>query len=132
MRTPDSSALGVKNTQLCLRKACKPSTFWLSLSKPTDVCWTRETGWESRIDGHSRHGSEAGLGETVHKRSQGVENSKPTATSALVSAESAIYLRSVCRITTAFHGLRCHPLTCMLLNLCLRRIRFLPRSPFLQ
>jgi hypothetical protein len=29
----------------------------------------------------------------------------------------ALYLRSVCRITTAFRGLRCHPLTCMLLNL---------------
>jgi hypothetical protein len=30
--------------------------------------------------------------------------------------ESALHLRSVYRITTAFHGLRCHPLTCMLLK----------------
>ena len=28
----------------------------------------------------------------------------------------ALHLRSVCWFTTAFHGLRCHPLTCMLLN----------------
>jgi hypothetical protein len=35
----------------------------------------------------------------------------------VLSRESALYLRSVCWITTAFRGLRCHPLTCMLLNL---------------
>ena len=29
---------------------------------------------------------------------------------------SALYLRSVCLITTASHGLTCHPLTCMLLK----------------
>jgi hypothetical protein len=34
----------------------------------------------------------------------------------LWAAESALQMRSVCWITTAFHGLRCHPLTCMLLN----------------
>jgi hypothetical protein len=33
--------------------------------------------------------------------------------------DSALYLRSVCWITTALHGLRCHPLTCMSLKLCL-------------
>jgi hypothetical protein len=33
------------------------------------------------------------------------------------AAQAALYLRSVCWITTAFRGLRCHPLTCMLLNL---------------
>ena len=33
------------------------------------------------------------------------------------NSRSALYLRSVCGITTAFHGLRCHPLTCMSLNL---------------
>jgi hypothetical protein len=30
---------------------------------------------------------------------------------------TALYLRSVCWIITAFRGLRCHPLTCMLLKL---------------
>jgi hypothetical protein len=30
--------------------------------------------------------------------------------------ENALYLRSVYRIWTDLHGLRCHPLTCMLLN----------------
>jgi len=34
----------------------------------------------------------------------------------LWAAELALYLRSVCWITTALRGLRCHPLTCMLLN----------------
>jgi len=29
----------------------------------------------------------------------------------------ALYLRSVYLITTAFHGLRCHPLTCVLLKI---------------
>jgi len=29
----------------------------------------------------------------------------------------ALYLRSVCLAYTAFHGLRCHPLTCILLKL---------------
>ena len=29
---------------------------------------------------------------------------------------SALHLRSVCRIITAFRGLRCHPLTCMSLK----------------
>src|SRR5208283_2257458 len=33
------------------------------------------------------------------------------------TARAALYVRSVCWITTAFHGLRCHPLTCMLLKL---------------
>jgi hypothetical protein len=33
------------------------------------------------------------------------------------TAEPALYVRSVCWITTAFRGLRCHPLTCMLLNI---------------
>ena len=32
-------------------------------------------------------------------------------------SENALHLRSVYRITTAFHGLRCHPLTCMLLKI---------------
>src|ERR1035437_5196691 len=35
-------------------------------------------------------------------------------------SKCALYLRSVCWINTAFRGLRCHPLTCMLLNLRLR------------
>jgi len=30
---------------------------------------------------------------------------------------SALHLRSVCWIITAFYGLRCHPLTCMFLKL---------------
>ena len=30
--------------------------------------------------------------------------------------ESALYLRFVCPITAALRGLRCHPLTCMLLK----------------
>ena len=34
----------------------------------------------------------------------------------IVGRRFALYLRSVCWITTAFRGLRCHPLTCMLLN----------------
>ena len=38
-------------------------------------------------------------------------------TSSLAGVESALYQRSVCWITAAFHGLRCHPPTCMLLNL---------------
>ena len=29
----------------------------------------------------------------------------------------ALYLRSVCAITNAFYGLRCHPLTCISLKL---------------
>jgi len=29
----------------------------------------------------------------------------------------ALYMRSVCLVITAFYGLRCHPLTCMLLKL---------------
>jgi len=32
-------------------------------------------------------------------------------------SENALHLRSVYRITTAFHGLRCHPLTCMSLKI---------------
>ena len=34
----------------------------------------------------------------------------------LSAAKSALHLRSVRSITTAFHGLRCHPLICMLLS----------------
>ena len=41
------------------------------------------------------------------------EARKPT----VLRGEAALYLRSVCWITTAFRGLRCHPLTGMLLNL---------------
>ena len=33
------------------------------------------------------------------------------------SAKGALYLRSVCWISTAFHGLGCHPLTCILLKI---------------
>jgi hypothetical protein len=33
------------------------------------------------------------------------------------TAVPALYLRSVRWITTVFHGLRCHPLTCMLLKI---------------
>ena len=33
------------------------------------------------------------------------------------AAQAALYLRSVCWFITAFHGLRCHPPTCMSLNL---------------
>jgi hypothetical protein len=32
-------------------------------------------------------------------------------------SENALQMRSVYRITAAFHGLRCHPLTCMLLKI---------------
>ena len=39
--------------------------------------------------------------------------------------EDALHLRSVYRITTAFHGLRCHPLTYMLL-----KIRLIDDSSF--
>jgi hypothetical protein len=35
----------------------------------------------------------------------------------LWAAEPALCLRSVCWITTAFDGLKCHPLTCMWFNL---------------
>ena len=42
-----------------------------------------------------------------------VEGTKPTAP----DTEPALYPRSVCWFTTAFDGLRCHPLTRMLLNL---------------
>jgi len=35
----------------------------------------------------------------------------------LCVTEAALHLRSVCWITTAFRGLRCHPLTCMLLKI---------------
>ena len=31
--------------------------------------------------------------------------------------KTALYLRSVCWIKTAFHGLRCHPLACIVLKL---------------
>lgn len=34
-----------------------------------------------------------------------------------VQSPCALYLRSVCVAIIAFHGLRCHPLTCMLLKL---------------
>jgi hypothetical protein len=33
---------------------------------------------------------------------------------------SALYLRSVCVTNTALHGLKCHPLICMLLKLRLK------------
>ena len=33
------------------------------------------------------------------------------------AGERALYLRSVCWITTALRGLSCHPLTCILLKL---------------
>jgi hypothetical protein len=35
----------------------------------------------------------------------------------LERANSALHLRSVCLLKAAFCGLRCHPLTCMSLNL---------------
>jgi hypothetical protein len=50
---------------------------------------------------------------TVLEAEECAEGAKPTA----LDAGPALYLRSVCWITTAFRGLRCHPLTCMLLNL---------------
>jgi hypothetical protein len=31
--------------------------------------------------------------------------------------KTALYLRSVCSIIAALHGLRCHPLTCISLKL---------------
>ena len=35
----------------------------------------------------------------------------------VVPQNAALYLRSVCASKVAFRGLRCHPLTCMLLKL---------------
>jgi len=45
---------------------------------------------------------------------------------------AALYLRSVCLIHTACRGLRCHPLTCIVLKLRLVLIRVLPEEPFFQ
>jgi hypothetical protein len=59
----------------------------------------------------------ANLPATVGSETQGREKCEAHRTSAFGGVEPALYLRCVCWINTAFHGHRCHPLTCMLLKI---------------